>query len=157
MKQLSRNKVIFRVTVILSLFFLLASTALSNVLYAQRCDEITLGEARNLYEHGLFLKVFDLLSPCLEEGFTGQQRVEAHRLMAFSYLAIDSLNAANEETMQILQINPAYQPTLFDPPAFAEMVRQIRLAGKTIQVTSVSKKAENNSGYYPQRDSGAWL
>lgn len=143
MKQLSRNKVIFRVTVILSLFFLLASTALSNVLYAQRCDEITLGEARNLYEHGLFLKVFDLLSPCLEEGFTGQQRVEAHRLMAFSYLAIDSLNAANEETMQILQINPAYQPTLFDPPAFAEMVRQIRLAGKTIQVTSVSKKAEN--------------
>ena len=134
---------VFRCICIACLLFPLMSKALSGALYAQNCDDLTLGDARKLYEMGQFHQVFELLTPCLKEGFTGQQRVEAHRLMAFSYLAIDSLDAAYNETIRILQINSAYQPTLFDPPAFIEMVREIRLAGETIQVISVSKKAEN--------------
>ncbi len=125
------------------ILFLLTFTTLSSALHAQRCNDITLGEARNLYELGQFQQVFDLLEPCIREGFTSQQRVEALRMMAFSYLAVDSLSLAQNQASRILQINPAYQPTLFDPPAFIEMVRQMRLAGETIQVTSVSKKAEN--------------
>lgn len=143
MKLSAKNILFPRLVSIFCLLFVFMSSAMPGTLHSERCDEVTLGEARNLYELGQFQQVFDLLSPCLKEGFTSQQRVEALRLMAFSYLAIDSLDAAYDQTMQILQINPAYQPSLFDPPGFIEQVRQIRLAGETIQVTSVSKKAEN--------------
>ncbi len=116
---------------------------MSQGLFAQDCSDVTLGEARKLYELGKFPEVVTKLESCLKSGFNEKQKVEAHRLLAFSYLAIDSVTPAYNETAQILRLNPFYEANLFDPPAFISLVNSIKLSGGSLRVTSVSKKSEN--------------
>ncbi len=112
-------------------------------LRAQDCGDVTLGEATKHYELGKFDLVMATLSPCIRSGFNEKQKVEAHRLMAMSYLSIDSLEKASFETALLLQINPNYDPNIFDPPLFKELVNRLKLTDVGMMVTSVSKKAEN--------------
>jgi outer membrane receptor for ferrienterochelin and colicins len=127
---------------LLILQFLMMSLP-DNRAYSQECNDVTLGEARKLYELGKFPEVVDKLEYCLKNGFNQRQKIEAHRLLAFSYLAVDSVASAYQHTMRILQINPSYETNLFDPPSFIELVNQLKGAGGALMVTSVSKKAEN--------------
>jgi outer membrane receptor for ferrienterochelin and colicins len=109
----------------------------------QQCDDVTLNDARKLYETGKFADVISSLHPCIQHGFNEKQKVEAYRLLAMTYIAIDSTEKAALETGYLLQINPTYEANLFDPPAFIRMVNNLRLTGGTQVVTSVSKKAES--------------
>ena len=109
----------------------------------QVCSDVTLNDARKSYELGKFTDVFKTLSPCIQHGFTEKQKVEAYRLLAISYLAVDSSAQSGIATNNLLQINPTYEPNLFDPPAFIRLVNSFKLAGGVQVVTSVSKKAEN--------------
>ena len=125
-------------------FFLVLIISLMDFkAYSQECNDVTLGEARNLYELGKFPEVVSKLKYCLENGFNQKQKVEAHRLLACSYLAVDSVASAFQQTIHILQINPSYEANLFDPPSFVELVNRLKGAGGALMVTSVSKKAEN--------------
>jgi outer membrane receptor for ferrienterochelin and colicin len=110
---------------------------------AQRCSDVTLNDARKSYEIGKFTEVINSLKPCIEKGFNEKQKVEAYRLLAMTFIAIDSNEQAAIATGFLLQINPNYEANLFDPPAFIKLVNTLRLAGGTQVVTSVSKKAEN--------------
>ncbi|MEI6457119.1 MAG: TonB-dependent receptor plug domain-containing protein, partial [bacterium] len=112
-------------------------------LAAQPCSDVTLNDARKSYENGKFNEVIQMLHPCVNKGFNEKQKVEAYRLLAMTYLAIDSTDHAARETGMLLQINPTYEANLFDPPAFIKMVSNIKLAGGGQVVTSVSKKAES--------------
>ena len=109
----------------------------------QNCSDVTLNLARKNYENGKFTEVIQMLHHCLESGFQQKQKVEAYRLLAMTYIAIDSMAQAEIETGFLLQINPTYEANLFDPPAFIRMVNTMKLAGGANVVTSVSKKAEN--------------
>ena len=110
---------------------------------AQQCSDVTLGDAKKLYENGKFNEVIRMLNPCLDKGFNEKQKVEAFRLLAMTYIAIDSNDRAAVETGFLLQISPTYEANLFDPPAFIRLVNSTRLAGGAQVVTSVSKKAES--------------
>ncbi len=132
MLKINRFPLIF-----LLLFLLPAARA-----YSQECDDVTLGEARKLYELGKFPEVVSKLQDCLENGFNQKQKIEAHRLLAFSYLAVDSAALAYRHTMRILQLSPSYEANLFDPPSFIDLVNRLK-GGGAMMVTSVSKKAEN--------------
>lgn len=110
---------------------------------AQDCSDVTLNEARKNYEIGKFPEVIGMLDPCLSRGFNEKQKVEAHRLLAMTYIAIDSNELATLETGRLLAINPTYEANLFDPPSFIKMVNQLKLSGGVQVVTSVSKKAES--------------
>jgi outer membrane receptor for ferrienterochelin and colicin len=92
---------------------------------------------------GKFPEAISSLKACLQNGFNTRQKVEANRILAFSYLAVDSLAAAYRHTSRILQINPAYEANLFDPPSFIDLVNTLKSGGGALMVTSVSKKAEN--------------
>ncbi len=116
---------------------------LSTPLKAQQCSDVTLSDARKLYENGKFIDAIKLLDPCINKGFNEKQKVEAYRLLAMTFIAIDSLDQAAIETGFLLQLNPTYEANLFDPPAFISMVNSIKLTGGTQIVTSVSKKAES--------------
>ncbi|MCX6225504.1 MAG: TonB-dependent receptor plug domain-containing protein [Bacteroidia bacterium] len=112
-------------------------------LQAQECSDVTLSDARKSYEIGKFPEVIRSLHPCIQSGFNEKQKVEAYRLLAMSYIAIDSTEQAALETGFLLQINPTYEANLFDPPAFIRMVNTMKLTGGAQVVTSVSKKAES--------------
>ena len=139
MNQMNIPKVAGRALLILLIGILfLPATAV-----AQECSDVTLNEARKFYEIGKFPEVISSLRPCVESGFNEKQKIEAYRLLAMTYIAIDSMDLATMETGFLLQISPTYEANLFDPPAFIRMVNSLKLTGGSQVVTSVSKKAES--------------
>lgn len=124
-------------------FFILL-LCLNTVTYSQeKCGDYTLNEARKYYETGQFIKVINTLSPCIDRGFDNNQRVQAYRLLSMTYVAVDSTKKAYNAGISLLRINPNYEPSLFDPPQYIQIINNIKLSGSALQVTSVSKKAEN--------------
>lgn len=100
------------------------------VSYAQDtvCDNTRLETAQAQFDVGKFTAVFDLMDPCLPDGFRGrEQRVVAFRLMALSNIAVDSYTEAREWTSRLLKEDPAYRvrPET-DPPRFAGLVDDLR-------------------------------
>jgi len=130
---------------LLSAFCLVALfNLLPGRMYAQNsCDDITLTEALKKYELGDFESVLALINPCIETGFSSDERVQAFRLLSLTYIAIDSVNAAEQSASRLLKLNPNFEPTVFDPPLFIRMINAIKQAGNRSLVTSVSKKIEN--------------
>ena len=107
------------------------------------CDRNTLKEAEKNYDIGRFEEVINGLTPCLEKGFSRKEKVEGYRLLSMTYLALDNLDKAAESTEKLLDYDPLFDPSIQDPQRFTEMVKDIKSGKLTVQVTSVSKKAEN--------------
>ncbi|MCX6280525.1 MAG: TonB-dependent receptor [Bacteroidetes bacterium] len=110
---------------------------------AQDCSDLTLDMAVKNYKNGKFQDVIGQLQNCLRKGFNEKQKIEAHKLLAMTYIAVDSIENATAEVRYLLQINPNYEVNLFDPPSFNNLVNEIKISGGGLLVTSVSKKAEN--------------
>ncbi len=138
MHQIFKFTIVFRALLALTFFFILPVTSI-----AQECSDVTLNQARKAYEIGKFSEVLNSLHPCIQKGFNEKQKVEAYRLLAMTYIALDSTDKATQETGYLLLISPTYEANLFDPPAFIRMVNNLKLSGGTQVVTSVSKKAES--------------
>jgi len=113
-------------------------------LWAQGgCSEVTLTEARKKFETGNFDRVIALLKDCTHKEFGGPQQVEAYRLLSLTYLALDSVATATTMAEQLLQLNPNFEPDIFDMPRFIKLIDDLKKAALVQQVTSVSKKAES--------------
>ena len=132
-----------RILVLMMFQFIISNLFFTKPVTAQSCDEVTLNEAVKYYELGKFDLVIGSLEKCIKSGFNEKQKIEAHRLKAMSYLSIDSVTRASLEIALLLQINPTYDPNLFDPPLFINLVNKLKVSGVGQIVTSVSKKAEN--------------
>ncbi len=115
----------------------------SSFLYSQDCGDASLNEALKKYESGNFSDVFNLLSDCIEKGFNDNQMVQAYKLTAMTYLALDSIDLAVVESEELLKIDANFDPDLFDPPNFIQIIDELKRQTKSTLVTSVSKKAEN--------------
>ncbi len=125
-------------SIVLFILLLFSGSAFSQA----DCSNVTLNEASKFYETGNFENVIPLLTPCVQKGFSERQRAEAYRLLAMTYLALDSMEQAKLSTYRLLSINPNFEPNIFDPQRFIQMVNDIKQAGSSLFVTSVSKKAE---------------
>jgi len=113
-------------------------------LWAQGgCSEVTLTEARKKFETGNFDRVIALLKDCTHKEFGGPKQVEAYRLLSLTYLALDSVATATTMAEQLLQLNPNFEPDIFDMPRFIKLIDDLKKAALVQQVTSVSKKAES--------------
>ncbi len=123
--------------------WVLVITLLQHAVFAQDCDDIQLNLAQKRYETGNFNQVFELLNPCLKYNADKQKKLIALRLIALSNFALDRIEAANQNVGELLEINPDYQASLFDPLQFTEAIRTLRQQGISVFVTSVSKKAED--------------
>lgn len=124
-------------------FALLSLISANNQLMSQECGDVALTDARKFYEIGQFDRVFVTLEPCIASGFSDKQRVQAYRYLAMSYLALDSNDVALANVGRLLKIEPNFEPDLFDPPLFIELVTLIKQNSKRVLITSVSKKAED--------------
>lgn len=136
-----------RVIYMLSVLMLLLAILVTGEVRAQEnCGEFKITEAQRRYTNGNFQDVFALLNPCLENGFTTNEKAVAYKLIAQSYLAIDSLEGATISIRQMLLVNPSYEPDgdLSVSTKFARIVNFLKNAtDRVIQVSSVSKKLED--------------
>ena len=76
------------------ILFLFIAMFISLQSRSQECDDNVLNEAQKKYDIGLFSEVQKMLQPCMENGFSSKQLIQAYRLMSVSNLAIDSTNVA---------------------------------------------------------------
>ena len=92
------------------------------------CSSRTLDRAVDTYDFGRFEQTFDLLGPCLPDGFPQKaDRVQAFRLMALAYIAIDSLEQARQWVRRLLRADGRFRPDPdVDPPRFAGLVRDLK-------------------------------
>ena len=109
------------------------------VLSQENCTN-TLQEARNYYEQGLVEKIPQLLAPCLEEGFSRAQKIEAYKLIILAHLFnYDQIEA--ETTMEeFLRKFPEYEIMPDDPVEFVYLFESYR----TTSVFSVGITAGAN-------------
>jgi outer membrane receptor for ferrienterochelin and colicins len=109
------------------------------------CDaSVIIPEADRKYRNGNFDEVFEILNPCLKTRFSANAQVQGYKIVAMSYLALDSLPQAAAAVRSLLMVNQNYEPEFSASAQFKELVIQQKdLQERIIQITSVSKKAEN--------------
>lgn len=86
----------------------------------------TLREAKQLYEEGLIDEIPDLLSGCMEDGFTRAQRVEAYKLIILAYLFDDDQFAAEKTMDEFLRKFPEYEVMPNDPVEFVYLLESYK-------------------------------
>ncbi len=106
---------------ILLLFFL---SGLS--LKAQKSCLNTLREAKELYEEGLIDEIPELLSDCMESGFTRAQRTEAYKLIILAYLFDDDQFQAERMMDEFLKKFPEYEVMPNDPVEFVYLLESYK-------------------------------
>ena len=97
-------------------------------------------QAENDYQIGRIEQARDTLISYLGS-FRGGERQNALRLIALSYLARFDNEQTEQYTKLLLEQNPYYSVTSQDPPAFADIVNNIK-AGMTTTITTASSQAE---------------
>ena len=79
----------------------------SNV-YGQSCRN-KLQEASKLFDDGLIDEIPSLLRPCMEDGFTRVEHIEAYKLMILAYLFDDNQVEAEKTMIEFLKRYPEYE------------------------------------------------
>jgi hypothetical protein len=73
---------------------------------AQECGLNTLNDAEGQYNIGKFYESIDKLNSCVSgKGFNYNEKVQAYRLLSMSYLAIDSVEKADESKISVISNN----------------------------------------------------
>lgn len=91
------------------LMFFFCWLMLSATVLAQDtgCEE-SLNNAASEFEAGRFYGLPGILKPCLEKGFSTEQKVRAYLLLTQAYLILDDHAAAENSYLQLLKANPEY-------------------------------------------------
>lgn len=79
------------------------------VSYSQNLEcEQSLTQATAEFEAGRFYAIANILKPCLEKGFSKEQRVRAYLLLTQAYLVLDDPIAAEDSYLKLLKADPEY-------------------------------------------------
>ncbi len=123
---------------------------LSPLIAQQNCDD-AIEDATQFFNLGQFEKLLKRIDGCYGkfENNVRQNRIEAHKLKAKSYLAMDRQEQAKLEIYKLLGLSPIYNPSpVTNSKLFIDLVNLVRLEMVEGTVSSVSKKAEN-AAYTP--------
>jgi outer membrane protein W len=66
-------------------------------------------KAKKFYEEGNIEQVESLVSGCLENGFTKEEKMEAQKLLVLAALFDDDLESADNHMIEFLKLDPEYQ------------------------------------------------
>jgi iron complex outermembrane receptor protein len=110
------------------LLFIIVVILGQQALWSQtECGQIALEKGQKCFETGRFDELVSLIAPCLEEGFTKDEQIQAYRLLALSHMAIDDIDAARKMIEEILKLDPFYTSNLmFDPPRYVQLIESMR-------------------------------
>lgn len=106
------------------IFFTCILFIIAGQLYVNAQDEacaFTLREAEKLYQQGNIETIPTLLSDCIEEGFTDEERLDAYKLIIMSFLFDDKLYKADSAMLTFLKIYPEYDLSPTDFKRFANL------------------------------------
>lgn len=81
------------------------------------CSE-SLMSATELYNEGIIEDIPNILTPCIEEGFTKNEKIEAYKLMILAYLFDDNQYEAEKTMLAFLKDFPEYELRPNDPIEF---------------------------------------
>ncbi|OKS86814.1 TonB-dependent receptor plug domain-containing protein [Mucilaginibacter polytrichastri] len=126
------------------LLLIIVSTAYNRV-FAQECGITSINDAEGLYNVGKFNESISRLNYCLNSkgGLNYDEKVQAYRLIAMSYLAMDSTANASDVIQKMLSLKSNFEVDARDPDRFRMQVNFIRTQMQANLTSSVSKKAES--------------
>lgn len=111
---------------------------------AQECGLNALNDAEGQYNIGKFYESINRLNSCISgKGFTYSEKVQAYRLLSMSYLALDSIEKADESIERLLLLKDNFEADTRDPDRFRLQVLFLRQQMRAKLTSSVSKKAES--------------
>lgn len=103
-------------------------TALGLVFFAfllniQAQDDCTntLDKAQKLYESGIIQDIPSMLEPCIQSGFTSEERLQAYKLIILSNLFDGNKEEARKNMLAFLRKYPEYTLAANDPAEFAHL------------------------------------
>ena len=85
----------------------LLTISIPSVLAQTACTQ-TLRLARTVYDEGRIHELEELLSGCLKNGFSDEERTEAYRLLILSYIYLDESDKADETMLLLLREDPGF-------------------------------------------------
>lgn len=80
----------------------------SGILIAQNTCSLSLTKARVLFEDGHLYDVEDMISGCLEKGFTREERIQAYHLLTLTNLYLDRHQEAENSYLKLLVLDPEF-------------------------------------------------
>jgi hypothetical protein len=83
-------------------------------------------EAQKFYDQGMIEDIPKMLAPCMAEGFTRVQRIEAYKLIVLSYLFDDNQFEAEKTMLEFLKKFPEYEIMPNDPVEFVYLFESYR-------------------------------
>jgi hypothetical protein len=96
------------------------------LLVAQNDCGTKIQEAQKYYEQGMIEEIPQMLAPCMENGFTRNQKIEAYKLIILSYLFDDNQFEAEKTMVEFLSKFPEYEIMPNDPVEFVYLFESYR-------------------------------
>jgi hypothetical protein len=125
------------------------------LLYMQLIDEIPkliaadeqstkakLDQAEESYYNGDPRQSIMLVQQCLDDSLLSKDnRMRAHKIQARSYLTLEEFDLAKEAVLLLLELDPAYQPTIEEEsPRFISLVNEARAEYARLQADQAKQK-----------------
>lgn len=114
---------------IIALFFVaVAMHGLSSNVNAQNDCAAKIQEAQRYYDQGMIDEIPSMLAPCMTDGFTRTQKIEAYKLIIMSYLFDENQFEAEKTMLEFLKKYPEYEIMPNDPVEFVYLFESYRTA-----------------------------
>jgi outer membrane receptor for ferrienterochelin and colicins len=111
---------------------------------AQDCGSSVVSDATKYYDIGQFDKVISELKGCLKAKFKEtRQQVDGLRILAMTYIALDSIKDAEQYVAKLLALDPTFDARSDDPIVFQALIFKGKLGQLGLNVSSVSKISES--------------
>jgi hypothetical protein len=115
-------------TIIRSLLFCFAFTFYAKEGISQNICSQVLKNAQKVYDEGRLGEIESMLKPCLENGFSKVERLQAYRLLVISNLFLDEHGKAEVNMLQLLDLDPDYKVnSAVDPSEFIYLYNKYRV------------------------------
>jgi hypothetical protein len=95
-------------------------------IFSQEDCASKIQEAQKNYDLGMIEEIPLMLAPCMEEGFTRAQKIEAYKLIILSYLFDDNQFEAEKSMVEFLKKYPEYEIMPNDPIEFRYLFESYR-------------------------------
>lgn len=116
-------------SVALCLLFSLATSYASAQSTTNCADQLK--KARKTYNEGVIEKVESILRPCLNNGFSDDEKLEAYKLIILANIYDENIAAAEKNMLEFLHIEPEYEinPST-DPEEFSLLFNEFHTSPK---------------------------
>ena len=101
---------------------------LSSSVFSQQDCGAKIQEAQRYYDQGMIEEIPSMLAPCMQDGFTRNQKTEAYKLIIMSYLFDENQFEAEKTMLEFLKKYPEYEIMPNDPVEFVYLFESYRTA-----------------------------